>query len=690
MHLLTKLVVPLAVIAGVVALSKSAVPIGTAKNNNAVSSEEASGSTIKNTDLTLFGHDSNPADPIKAQKVTLLTDTEIAQASKTIDDIINEKLKEKGIIPLKKIDDNKFLRRAYLDLGGRIPSVQEAAAYIKTRSSSKREKLVADIIASEAYNSNMFNFWADLLRARNKLKDRYSGLPYIDWIKSSIQSNKPYDKFIYELVAAEGPALARGNGATGYYILDSGMQQDNMANTVRVVLGTRLACAQCHDHPFDKWTRRDFFEMVGFTEGTDTSTNSRDIERMAKKMSKNAPYSVDDVSRDIGETLGLQVSNKNPGSTSLPKDYQYKDGRPGEKIKPLTMFEEDILKGAKDNPRQLYAKWMTSPENPRFTLVIVNRMWKKLMKVGLVEPMDDFTDDTKPANAELADYLVRLMVSVKYDLRKFLTIIASTDAYQRETMETPIDKFAFHHEGMPLQRLTAEQVWDSLMTLTIENVDSIKGNNASDMYKFYDDNKNKSLEDLAKIALDVGQVRDKIRDMDDEKRKLRDQMNKGGNKDQLNGKIKQIDGEQDKLRKQSALVPSKYGNENPHEWRRASELASPMPPGHFLRVFGQSDRFLIDNASMSMNMTQSLELMNGMIEQTILTDDSKSVLRSIINSAPSVDDKIKVLYVAIMSRMPTSREMSYGKKVMSLAPRRRGAEYLGWALLNSADFMFNQ
>jgi hypothetical protein len=82
--------------------------------------------------------------------------------------------------------------------------------------------------------------------------------------------------------------------------------------------------------------------------------------------------------------------------------------------------------------------------------------------------------------------------------------------------------------------------------------------------------------------------------------------------------------------------------------------------------------------------------MNGMVEKTILTDDSKSVLRKIINSAPTPDDKVKVLYVSIMSRLPTSREMSYGKKVMSLAPQRRGAEYLGWALLNSADFMFNQ
>jgi hypothetical protein len=430
--------------------------------------------------------------------------------------------------------------------------------------------------------------------------------------------------------------------------------------------------------------------MVGFTEGTDTTNNSGEITRTAKKLDANMPYSTDQVARDIGETLGLQISNKNPGMVSLPRDYQYKDGRGGEQIKPLTMFEEDILKDSKMNPREAYAKWMTSPNNQRFTLVIANRMWKKFMRVGLIEPMDDFTDDSKPSNPALAEYLVNLMVSVKYDLRKFQEILCNTETYQRQTTVDAVDKFAFYHQGMPIQRLSAEQVWDSLMTLTVENVDAIKGNNASEMYKFYDENKSKSMEDLARLAIKVGAVRDKVRDLENDKRKLREDMAKGGNKDQLQGKMNQIDTQMDGLKGQTGVVPGKYGDENPREWRRASELASPMPPGHFLRVFGQSDRFLIDNASVSMNMTQSLELMNGMVEQTILTDDSKSVLRKTIDSVKTPDAKVTILYVAILSRMPTSREMSYGLKVMSLAPRRRGPEYLGWALLNSASFMFNE
>ena len=114
-----------------------------------------------------------------------------------------------------------------------------------------------------------------------------------------------------------------------------------------------------------------------------------------------------------------------------------------------------------------------------------------------------------------------------------------------------------------------------------------------------------------------------------------------------------------------------------------------MQPGHFLRVFGQSNRLIIDNSSDSMNLTQALELMNGMVETTILGDE-KSVLKQQLAKVKDPDDKVKVLYVAILSRMPTNYEMDYGHKVMALAPNKKGVEYLGWALINSAEFAFNQ
>ena len=631
-----------------------------------------------------------PANPPSISPDVAPEGAMLKEASRTIDTLVDAMIaKQPGLKPQPKTRDEQFLRRIYLDLAGRIPTIDEAGEFLTSHKRDKRDLLVKKLLSSEANVSTMFTWWADMLRARSRLQDRFDGQPYIDWIKQSIRENKPYNKMVNELICAKGPATSRGNGATGYYLADAGMPQDNMANTVRVFLGTRLSCAQCHDHPFDKWTRKDFFQMAAFTEGTEVKTNEGDISRAMKKASSNVPYSADQIARRVGETLGVQVTNASVGSIALPHDYQYKDAHPGDRVKAMTMFKDDIIKDAKDNIRESYGSWMTSEVNPRFTLVVANRMWKRLMRIGLIEPLDKMEDDTVPTNPELATYLVKLMKDVKYDLRKFQEVICDTNAYQRQSIPGDANRFKFFHEGQPLRRLSAEQVWDSLMTLTIDNVDGVKGEGAEPLYKFYDGNKDKSPEQLASIVMKAGEAQDEIDDMNKELRDLRDKMAKGDKS--VDGKIKELEGKQTALRPAADVFTPYYesGYKDPGPMRRASELPSPMQPGHFLRVFGQSNRLIIDNSSDSMNLTQALELMNVMVETTILGDE-KSVLKQQLAKVKDPDDKVKVLYVAILSRMPTNYEMDYGHKVMALAPNKKGVEYLGWALINSAEFAFNQ
>jgi hypothetical protein len=312
------------------------------------------------------------------------------------------------------------------------------------------------------------------------------------------------------------------------------------------------------------------------------------------------------------------------------------------------------------------------------------------MKVGFVEPVDDFNDETEASNKALAELLTKLMISVKYDLRKFQEIIASTEAYQRQAITEDEDIYNFHYHGMPMHRLTAEQVWDSLMTLTIDKVDTVRGDGAEQQYKLYDENKNKSPEQIAEMVLKAGKSRDRIDQIRKEMAALREQMAKSKDRAKLQAQYDALRNEQEKLQNSAdptGYSPNRYTGMGP--MRRASELASPMPPSHFLRVFGQSDRYVIDNATASLNLTQSLDLMNGMVESTILGDD-KSVLSQQLEKAKAPNDKVKVIYFAVLSRMPSSSEMSFGNRVMSLAPNKRGAEYLSWALINSAEFMFNQ
>ena len=142
----------------------------------------------------------------------------------------------------------------------------------------------------------------------------------------------PYDELVSALITSDGPALERGNGATGYYLRDRGMPEDNMSNTVRIFLGTRLECAQCHDHPFDAWTQKDYFRMVAFTGGVKTqlesynSPQAREVRQLVNKLPQGQRQKV----RRALQPLNLGVAGGGTGLARLPEDYQYDDGEPNE------------------------------------------------------------------------------------------------------------------------------------------------------------------------------------------------------------------------------------------------------------------------------------------------------------------------------------------------------------------------
>jgi hypothetical protein len=182
-----------------------------------------------------------------------------ASQTRQIDQLVDKLLAEKNLRPNAPISDAQFLRRVYLAVIGRIPTAEEARAFLDSREAAKRDRLIERLLESEGYVSNFYNYWADILRINTRLgrSGAANEYAYKHWVKESLRSNKPYDRMVYEMVASDGYVWE--NGASGYYHRDRGMPLDNMANTVRVFLGTRLECAQCHDHPFDKWKQTDFF-----------------------------------------------------------------------------------------------------------------------------------------------------------------------------------------------------------------------------------------------------------------------------------------------------------------------------------------------------------------------------------------------------------------------------------------------
>ena len=191
-------------------------------------------------------------------------------AGKTIDGLVARKLEALGIAPNPPASDEVFLRRTWLVIGGRIPTIDESTRFFQSAEPDKRAKLIDSLLDSEAYVSNFFNYWADILRINSGLNQ---GRPtaedaYRLWLKEALRTNLPYDEMVRRMITAVGPWWE--DGAVGYFIRDRGMPLDAMSNTVRVFLGTRLECAQCHDHPFDKWTQMDFYKMAAFTYGIDS------------------------------------------------------------------------------------------------------------------------------------------------------------------------------------------------------------------------------------------------------------------------------------------------------------------------------------------------------------------------------------------------------------------------------------
>lgn len=671
----------------------------------------------------------------KRMQPRALSDGMLRTAANRIDLMVQAGLRRHGIEPNPLTDDATFVRRAYLDIVGRIPGIDEVRAFLGDQDERKRSRLIDRLLVSPGHESHMFNWWADLLRAKSRIMNNVSGEPYIHRIKEAVRDNEPFDRFVHELLVAEGPANERGNGATGYYLRDLGMPLDNMGNTARVFLGTRIECAQCHDHPFDRWTQREFYEMAAYAGGMqyrsgsletirDTRKHLEELQRRGQATSQTTRTAV----RMLQPTI-VGITGNGTGMVRLPKDYQYDDARPGDVITASPMFgdaapiefedartrrknrrqqprQQRALRPIERNSREVFADWMTSPRNPRFTMTIANRMWKRVMGYGLIEPVDNITDSTVASNPRLLDHLTELMIELDYDLREFERVLRNTETYQRESSaQAPVGPY--HFPGPILRRMTAEQLWDSMISLVVPDLDATLAAPdalAEATYESYEELTSISIDELAQRAqmrtlrttdpakfraMMQGEIsrRQRQRVADSQERRERTQQlarqmrQARRDKDdaaleEARAALNEIRAEAMKQRKQRNLVGLV----------RASDLPSPAPAGHFLREFGQSDREQIENATDAATAPQVLSLMNGFIEDRVL-DNPDAALVQTVTAAETRDAKIHEIYLAMLSREPSRQERDMWiadiDKAGPLAYRD-----MVWVLANSHEFRF--
>lgn len=413
--------------------------------------------------------------------------------SARIDEFLASSWKSRSIEAPAPAGDETFVRRAYLDIAGRIPTRLETLAFLEDTDAEKRDRLVESLLGSEGYAAHFFHFWADLLRLQTNAhggQGQMTAKPYLAHIKRRIRDNQPYDEFVFELLSAQGKVWE--NPEIGYYMRDIGMPLDNLAITSRVFLGTRIECAQCHDHPFDKWTQMDFYRFAAYTFPQDTNhtgiaamdgaldlnrTATRQREAVIKKGTpgeKKKAEAEAEQARWVGKALDdlgdyIRYSKVRPlpkRKLTLPHDYQYEDAKPSDRVEPASLIGPAAPIAEGQDGITAFAEWATSPENPRFTKVIVNRLWKRAFGRGLIEPVDEILEGTEASHPELLGYLEELMVSLDYDLRAFQQVIYQTRAYQAAAMRRElVPGEVYEFTGPLLRRLTAEQIWDSFVTL---------------------------------------------------------------------------------------------------------------------------------------------------------------------------------------------------------------------------------
>jgi len=588
-------------------------------------------------------------------------------ASQYVDSLIDKHLKANGKEPGVLVSDETFLRRAFIDIAGRIPTLQEFDRYLSSK--LDRLALVDDLINSPGYISHSHNYWLDALRVKERVA-KNTLETYNNWIQQAIKQNMPFDKFAYKLVASEGAYGDPENASVGYYLRDDltgFMAEDSLSNTMQLFLATDMLCAQCHDHPYKKWTQKDFYKLLAFTNGTNVNGrahNHRETREMVKILK---PPSTPRKNGLIGyyKTIQAGVFKGGSGSIKLPVDYQYDDGKPNELINAQVPFGNPVqinynktqpnrkskdvnlaMKGG-DNDfrgRMHLAKWMASPENPMFTKTIVNRLWDRVFGSPLVGKKLDMKESDMGDNPGLTKFLNDVMKLAKYDQKVFMKILFQTKAYQRAAMELVEGKF--YHPAPVVRRLTAEQVWDSLLAVRSKNPDVGVGQGKYTKYNLiYKEMVNMSPAE----RIDYMQNRDK--------------------------RLKEA-------KKKYEALPGVTLSSKSHR-------ASMLRPGRasFLNIYGMSDRGLIDGAIQEATIPQALHLMNNDLYLGVRKQGRHNsfLYDKLKQKSVSTEEKIKYIYNAILTRNPTDSEVSLAKQHL-VGSKGLDQETLAWALTNSHEF----
>ncbi|MCW8130819.1 MAG: DUF1549 domain-containing protein [Planctomycetota bacterium] len=608
-----------------------------------------------------------------------------------IDRYVLEKLQENKLEPSGVCSDEEFCRRAFLDIVGMIPTPFELRNFLNDRSSLRRQRLVENLLKDPRYGNKWAVVWGDLLREHSNGRRQEGTVrgSFRDWIKDALNDNVPYNKFVTDLICANG--RAEDNGAVNFFLRDENDRVETVNMVSNVFMGSRMACAQCHDHPFDKWEQKDFHSLMAFLnprtsvqlDQAASLANLKNARVPADIMAILKPY-IEKAEKEVeaeddnggamgamgnmnGGGMGKNMARKGGGLNlrQVEQEVEKKLGREkaerlrqifqGSQIRkvverPIGDYRmptegDSADKRAKNSGEIVEPVFPWDPElkaaprasrrealakfvteSRRFAEVQVNRVWQQIFGRGIVDPVDDFREKNPPTHPELLKFLADEFVRAKFDNKALIKLILTSSTYERSSVPTASNKEdTQYYSHYRIRRMTAEQIFDSILVATGRT------------------------DGLAEL----GKPRQAVQAMD-----------AGGG------------------RKGGAPKGAKV------DW--AVDLPTPARNGTFMNLFNQPDREqIVTERDRSGSISQALELLNGQAINGAVQAKPGTLSRELLDAKKDGIAIATELYLSTLSRYPTKQELDVAKIVLRGAPpEEQTVEDFHWALLNTREFMF--
>lgn len=365
----------------------------------------------------------------------------LAKSSNFVDDLVFQKLKRLNIAPSPLSEDYVFVRRVYLDTLGVLPTAGETREFLADTTPDKRSRLIDALLKRPEFTDLWAMKFADLfLVGGTGLK---GGWQLYRWMRQSLQDGKPYDQMVREMVVGGGSFVYN---ATPNFYVGMMMGPEGMVTQVsQSLLGVRMDCAKCHDHPFENWTQNDFYSFGAF---------------FTRVVRKAEPYGL------FEHSIALRPDGK-PTYDYVGNNKEFLDPATKQPVRPRFLGGESVDFQVNQDIREKLADWITSPKNPFFTRTLVNRVWKHFLGRGLVEPVDDFRVSNPPSNPALLDALAAQAALARYDLRSICRVILTSRTYQLSAQANPSNEGdTLNYSRYYVKRQMAESLFDNITQST--------------------------------------------------------------------------------------------------------------------------------------------------------------------------------------------------------------------------------